>query len=283
MQKTILVLGATGTLGQPTSYSLKESGFRVRIMTRNLEKARKAFDTSFDMVAGDPMDTGCLEAALDGCYGVHISLPTQVEQQVAETIAKVASKHGAERISYISGATVAEENRWFPMINRKFLAEKAIRDGGIPYTILCPTWVMESLPMFVNQGRAFVFGKQPCHYHWVAADDVARMVSTAYGLGEEATERFIVHGPEAIHMREALRRYCAVFHPDIKEVSSMPFWLVKLLATISRNQELNGAGELMSYFERIGEGSHPAPIHCCLGTPTMSLDSWLQAKEARAN
>jgi uncharacterized protein YbjT (DUF2867 family) len=281
MQKIILVLGATGTLGQPVSYFVKEAGFRVRIMTRDLQKARKTFDNSFEMVAGDPMDPSSLEEALNGCYGVHISLPTEVEQQVAETIAKVASRHGVERISYISGATVAEENRWFPMINRKFLAEKAIREGGIPYTIFCPTWVMESLPLFVNQGRASVLGKQPTLYHWIAADDIARMVSTAYGIGEAANKRFFVHGPEAIRMHEALRRYCAVFQPDIKKVGSMPFWLVKLLATITGNQGLKGAGELMSYFEKVGERGDPAKANHILGAPTMTLDLWLLKEKGR--
>jgi uncharacterized protein YbjT (DUF2867 family) len=280
LQKIVLVSGATGTLGQPISYSLKEAGFRVRIMTRDLLEARKMFDNSFEMVAGDPMDTGCLEQALHGCYGVHISLPTEVEQQVTETVAKVAAKHGVERISYISGATVAEENRWFPMINRKFLAEKAVREGEIPYTIFCPTWVMESLPLFVNQGRAAVFGKQPHPYHWVAADDIARMVSAAYGLPEAATKRFIVHGPEAIRMHEALRRYCAVFYPDIKQVSSMPFWLVNLLATVTGNQGLKGAGEMMSYFEKAGEGSNLPQADCSLGTPTITLDMWFEQKKA---
>ena len=275
MQKIILVLGATGTLGQPVSYSLKEAGFRVRIMTRDLQKARKTFDDSFEMVAGDPMDPGCLEDALDGCYGVHISLPTEVEQQVTETVAKVASRHGVERISYISGATVTEENRWFPMIDRKFLAERAIREGGIPYTIFCPTWVMEILPRFVNQGQASVFGKQPYPYHWVAAEDCARMVATAYGLGEAANQRFIVHGPEAIRMHEALRRYCAVFQPDIRQVSTMPFWLVKLLATITHNPALKSAGELLAYFEKVGEGNHPATVNGIMGAPTITLDMWL--------
>ncbi len=39
------------------------------------------------------------EEALHGCYGVHIRLPTQVEQQVAETVAKMAAKHGVELFS----------------------------------------------------------------------------------------------------------------------------------------------------------------------------------------
>jgi uncharacterized protein YbjT (DUF2867 family) len=282
MQMTILVINGTGMLGQPVSRCLKEAGFDVRIMTRNLQKAKKVFANSFEIFEGDPMDASCLEEALDGCYGVHISLPAGVEQQVSEMVARVAPRHGVERISYISGATVAEEHRWVPIANRKFLAEQAIRESGIPYTIFCPTWVMEILPMFVNRSRAAIFGKQPYPYHWVAAQDLARMVANAYGLGEAANKRFRVLGPEAIRMHEALRRYCAVFHPEIKQVSSMPFWFVGLLATITSNRELKGAGELFSYFEKVGEqSSDPGDDICMLGAPTITLDEWLQKRKAK--
>src|SRR4030042_2794376 len=225
MEKIILVLGATGLLGRPVSYSLKESGFQVRIMTRDVQKGQKAFDKSFEMVCGDPMDIGLLQDALDGCYGVHISLPNEVEQLVAENVASLALGHGVKRISYISGATVAEENQWFTMVNRKFLAEKAIREAGIPSTIICPTWVMEGLSLFINQGRAAVFGKQPCPYHWVAANDIARMVSNSYVLDEAMRKVDMRHGAEAICIQEALRRYCKVFHQELKEETSMPFWM----------------------------------------------------------
>jgi hypothetical protein len=52
---------------------------------------------------------------------------------------------------------------------------------------------MEILPKFVNQGRAAIFGKQPCPYHWVAAEDLARMVSTAYELPEAGNKRLWIH------------------------------------------------------------------------------------------
>jgi hypothetical protein len=193
----------------------------------------------------------------------------------------MASKQGVERISYLSGATVAEENRWFPMINRKFLAEKAISEAGIPFTIICPTWVMEGLSLFINQGRATVFGKQPCPYHFVAADDIARMISKSYVLDEAMSKRYIVHGPEAICVQEALRRYCAVFHHSIKKVSSMPFWLVKLLAIITGNQVLKGAGEMMFYFEKVGEWRNLPEKNEALGVPMVTLDMWLQKNRAR--
>lgn len=272
----ILILGGTGALGAPVAHSLRDSGFGVRIMTRDLQKARQMFDDTFDLFAGDPADPDCLEEALHGCYGIHISMPPEVEQQVAERVAKLAARHGVERISYISGATVAQENRWFPMVNGKFLAEQAIRESGIPYTIFCPTWVMEILPMFVNQGRAAIFGKQPCPYHWVAAEDLARMVSTAYELADAGNKRLWIHGPEPIRMQEALRRYCTKFHPEIRQVSSMPFWLVNLLAAFTRSPELKGAGEMMSYFEKVGEMGDPAEANDLLGAPETTLDRWLE-------
>jgi hypothetical protein len=77
-----------------------------------------------------------------------------------------------------------------------------------------------------------------------------------------------------------LRRYCAVFHPDIREVSSMPFWLVKLLAVATRNMELKSAGEMMAYFEKIGESSRNlSDDSCILGVPTLTLDRWLEMKK----
>lgn len=281
MEQTILVIGGTGILGEPVSRFLKESGFGVRIMTRDLQKARRIFDNSFELFGENPMDTTCLEEAMDGCQGVHISLPSEVEQQVAKLVAAKAPVHGIRRISYISGATVASEHRWFEMVNRKFLAEQAIRESNIPYTIFCPTWVMEILPQFINQGRAAVFGKQPHPYHWVAALDLARMVVTAYMLGGAANKRYIILGPEAISMQEALRRYCSAFHPEIKEVSSMPFWLVKLLGTLTSNQELKSAGEMMAYFEKIGESSsNHSDDYCLLGPPSITLDAWLERKKS---
>ncbi len=84
-------------------------------------------------------------------------------------------------------------------------------------------------------------------------------------------------------MREALARYCAVFHPDIKGVSNMPFWLVRLLATLMGNQELKGAGELMAYFEKVGEGNNSPETNGVLGMPMMTLDIWLQKRKAKEN
>jgi uncharacterized protein YbjT (DUF2867 family) len=267
-------------LGQPVSRSLNAAGFQVRIMTRDHQKARDLFDDSFQIVAGDMLDESDLTTALEGCYGVHISLPDAVEQQATEQIARIAPQHGVKRITYISGASVSEGTRWFPMVDAKFRAEAAIRKAGIPYTILCPTWLMESLPLFVVDGRASTLGKQPTPYHWLAADDLGQMVSTAYQQETGASKRVIVFGPEAILMKEALGRYCAMFHPEIKQVSTTPFWLVRILATLTRDSALKSATAMMAYFEKVGESIARPEADGDLGKPTTTLDQWLEIRKA---
>lgn len=45
------MIGGTGMVGQPVSNGLNEAGLRVRVMTRDRQKACKLFDDSFEIVA----------------------------------------------------------------------------------------------------------------------------------------------------------------------------------------------------------------------------------------
>jgi uncharacterized protein YbjT (DUF2867 family) len=282
MDKSILVLGGTGMLGQPVARRLKEDGFQVRFLVRDVEKAKGSFDQAFEIVPGDVRDTDSLERAMEGCQGVHISVGGSVDQLSAENVAALAPKLGLERISYISGATAFEQNRWFPVTEQKLNAEKAIQECGVPYTIFCPTWPMEQLPRFAREGQPFLIGKQPSPLHWFAAEDLARMVSTAYQRKEAANKRLFVHGPEAKTMKHALEQYCQAFHPDGKPVSVMPIWLAKVMALLTRNQMLKFASQLMAYFDKIGEMGDPTEANQLLGAPTITLDEWIKGRQAEA-
>lgn len=281
MQKPILVIGATGTLGEPVARRLKEDGFRVRVMTRDIDRARKMFDKSFEMVVGDVKDTSSLEKVLDGCFGVHISFSGEFEQLGVENIVVVSSEKGLQRITYISVSNALDKNVRFPFAKQKLLAEKAIRESGIPYSIFCPTSAMETLPMFVRGNQAGVIGKQPHPYHWFAADDLARMISLSYGLEEAVNKKLFIHGPEGIRTHEALRRYCSIFHPEIKKISTMPYWLVNLIVMITRNKEMKFASDVMAFCEKVGEGGDPTEANRILGAPKITLDEWLRQRKAK--
>jgi uncharacterized protein YbjT (DUF2867 family) len=278
--KKVLVLGGTGLLGSPVARRLQSDGFAVRLLARDPAKTRVMFGDSFEIVAGDVTDVVGLGRALEGCSGVHISIGGPVDQLSAENVAALAPRLGVERITYISGATAFEQNRWFPMTAQKLNAEKAIRDCGTPYTIFCPTWPMEMLPRYARGGQPLMIGNQPLPTHWFAADDLARMVATAYRRDEAANKKLFIHGPEAITTVQALERYCRVFHPQVKTVSLMPIDAAKAMADSTGNDMLRFFAALMAYFEQVGEMGDPTEANQLLGAPSMTLDEWLAQRQA---
>ena len=279
MNPRILVLGGTGLLGEPVARRLQSDGFQVRVLSRDPVKAHRMFDGPFEVIVGEVSDRECLRRALQGCWGVHISIDGPHELVGAKGAASLAGELGLSRIGYVSGSTVDERNRWFPMVEQKLLAEGAVADSGVPWTIFRPTWPFETLARFVRGGRAMVIGRHPTPYHWFSAGDFARMVSVAYKVEEATEECFFIHGPEAIAMHVALDRYREALHPDIDSISTLPTWLGRVLAFVTRNQLLRHACELMAYFDRVSELGDPTEANRVLGAPTTTLDEWLQERK----
>ena len=211
---TILVIGATGMLGEPGAKRLKRN-YNIRLLVRDIEKSQNKFGHDYEYIAGDIFNSDSLEKAMKDCFGVHINLSGEIEQTGTETIVEMANRKKVQRITYISGTSVSKDTIWFPLEKRKYYAEQAIILSGIPYTIFCPTWFMESLPKYVKGNKAFVFGKQPNLYHFIAADDYAEMVLTAYRKDEAKNKRFIVHGKEGFLFKQALEMYVREVHPTI--------------------------------------------------------------------
>jgi uncharacterized protein YbjT (DUF2867 family) len=281
MNKRILVLGATGMLGEPVARHLQEAGFQVRILARDEAKARKAFDESFEIVQGDVTDVSSLERAMVDCHGVHVSVGGAVDQISAENVAALAPKLGIAHITYISGATVCEENGWFPMTAQKSKAETVVTQSNVSYTIFCPTWPMEQLPRFVIGEQATLVGDQPVPWRWFAADDLGRMVANAYQQKAALNKRLYVHGPEQLIMSEALEQFCRAFHPEIESVTMMPIEVARSVAESTGNHQLKFFAELMAYFQKVGEPGDPTEANELLGAPTTTLADCIEQQKTK--
>ncbi len=275
----ILVLGATGLLGEPVARHLLDAGYRVRVMSRRAARARERFPAPFEVVAGDAQVTADLEQALEACEGVHISIDHDREDECVARVVEAAGARGVERISYISGTTAREENRWFPLVDRKLRAEEAIRGSGIGFTIFCPGWFMEMLARFVRDGRAVVFGKPRQRWHFVAVRDLARMVVESYRRPEAVDQRFYVHGPEALTVFDAVNAYRRALHPQIASVRSLPYWLARAIARLTGNTRMRDGVEMVAYLERVGESGDASPANAILGAPTITLAQWLEGEK----
>jgi uncharacterized protein YbjT (DUF2867 family) len=279
--KTILVIGATGLLGQPVVHALDHIGFPIRIFSRSTEKAQAIFGKYFSVYEGDIFNADSLKRALDGCFGVHINLKggpkprdfNRIEYQGTKAIVDTAKEMDVERITLISGATVSEERCWFPMIKVKYDAEQAIINSRLKYSIFRATWFMESLPLFVRGNQATVMGKQPHKIHWLAADDYAAMVVRSYLLDEAADKIFTVFGPEEYTFNEALQIFCRIARPEAK-VTNVPLGVLSFFAAITFSKQLKEALPLMKYFEKQGELGNPSEADNLLGAPHTTLEQW---------
>lgn len=277
--KTILVLGGTGLLGKPVVESLLNAGYGVRVLVRDTNRAWSLLPESVEMVPGDATSAEGVEAAMDGAHGVHVSVGGPDELPAVQNVVAAASGAGIQRITYLSGASVSEENDWFPMVKQKREAEKLLEASGVPYTIFRPTWVMEQLPRFVRGEKAVVIGQQPTPIHWYAATDLARMVTAAYQTPEAAGTCLYVHGPEAIPMTEALTRYCQAEHPGV-EVMQIPVEAAREAAKAGGDPMMGFFTELMAYFDKAGELGDATEADRILGPNTVTLDQWLDQRSA---
>jgi hypothetical protein len=73
------------------------------------------FGRSVDALEGDFANPGHVAQALNGCHAVHVSLPTESELLAVEHLihlAKAGAARDLSRISWVSGTSVREENRW---------------------------------------------------------------------------------------------------------------------------------------------------------------------------
>lgn len=272
----VLIIGASGLLARPVIKHLDEAGFQLRLFSRNVNQLM--FDKEYEIFKADVLNRDDLDKAMNGCDAVHISLSVVNEALAVRAVVDLAKKKGLQLVSYISGCTVAEENRWFSMIENKFQAEQAVINCGIPYMIFRPSWIFETLELMIRNGKAMMLGKQPNPSHWVAADDLARMVTTAYQKPEAKNRIFFIFGPEPHLMKDLMERYCKRWHPEIKKVSVIPIGMIKIMAILTGKKELKEVAGMFGYFEKVKEMGDQGETNNLLGKPELTFEKWLQSK-----
>ncbi len=284
--KKVLVVGAAGMLGEPVARKLKSEGWAVRALVRNVEEARRKLGADFDIVQGDAEDAASVARALEGCAVCHVSLMSppgdpEMELRATKAIARAAGTAKLERLGYLSGGTSVEANRWFPNVRLKLEAEEAVRSSGVPFTIFRPSWFMESMSRLVRDGQAALLGPQVLPLRWVAADDYARMVATAYAKPEAAGKALWIWGPEAMTMEQVINQYRTLVAPSTK-VMKVPFFMASMVAFFTGNKEMKSFIPFMRFTAEHPEPGNPDEANQLLGAPTITFQQWCQARAAKA-
>ena len=196
----ILVTGATGTVGREVVAQLLGAGQPVRGMTRNPTKAK--FDPRVEVVQGDFADADSLAKAVNGADRVFsLTLGPQTGSH-ERALAAAAKKAGVRRIVKLGamggdGETRNAIRRWHEE------GEQAIRESGIPWTVVRPGRFMSNAlhwrESIRRQGKVFSNygdGKLPS----VHPRDIAAVAVRALTSAECFGKALEVTGPVALSM-----------------------------------------------------------------------------------
>jgi uncharacterized protein YbjT (DUF2867 family) len=226
--KTVALAGGSGFVGRAIARRLVAAGgIKVRVLTRNPEKARAQLDLpGVDFVRADIAQPTSLTGVLQGADtivdaiqfdGYPVENPgrgltfEKIDYGGAVVLIEATKRAGVQQFIYISGAA-ADESSAHPAFRAKGRAERAIRESGLAYTIFRPSLVYGPEDKVVNGlARALRFapvfgvpgtGRQKVQP--VLVDDLAACVMLAVsGRGRNGT--YDIGGPDLMTFDEMMK------------------------------------------------------------------------------
>jgi uncharacterized protein YbjT (DUF2867 family) len=143
MAMKILVTGGTGNVGGAVVNELVKRGAEVRVLARKQpDKGKLA--AGVEVAVGDLLDPVAVEKALEGMDKLFLLNAVVTDELTQALIAYgIAKRIGLKHVTYLSVFKV-EEFRDVPHFAAKLAVESALREFGVPHTILRPGYYMQN-------------------------------------------------------------------------------------------------------------------------------------------
>ncbi|MES2025789.1 MAG: NmrA/HSCARG family protein [Pseudomonadota bacterium] len=139
---SILVIGATGTIGSLITQRLADAGAEVKALVR--QPGKRDFPAGVTEVVGDLTDVPSMRVALSSVrtlFLLNAVTPDEVTQAIITL--NLAREAGIERIVYLS-VIHADKFTNVPHFTGKHTVERMIESLDIPATILRPAYFMQN-------------------------------------------------------------------------------------------------------------------------------------------
>jgi uncharacterized protein YbjT (DUF2867 family) len=196
-----LVTGATGNVGAEVVRALTAADQSVRALVRSGRSAGLPPDV--EAVAGDLNRPESLAEALAGVRGVFL-LPGY--EDMAGVLAAVRGA-GVERVVLLSGSSAASGDTTNAVSAYMIRSEDAVRESGVPFTILRPFGFMSNALRWRDQLRAGDVVREPFANVAVAMVDpydLAAVAAAALLSDGHEGRIYVVSGPEALRPADRL-------------------------------------------------------------------------------
>lgn len=212
--ETVLVAGASGETGREVLNGLRNTGLRVRAMTRDPENVGRLERLGADeVIVGNLLHLADADRAVRDADAVLCAVGTKpgpgalagefVDGQGVVNLVDAASEAGTERFVFESSLGVGDAKKGFslparllirPILRAKDRAETHLRESGLSYTILRPGRLTNDSPtgeIVVGEGGDSVSGR-------ISRGDVARLMVASLFTPEAENRTFEIVSHEGL-------------------------------------------------------------------------------------
>jgi uncharacterized protein YbjT (DUF2867 family) len=220
----ILVTGATGTIGKEVVRALRAKNLEVRAAARTPEKLESLKKLGAEVVALDFDNPASVKAAFQGVDRVFLLTPFVQHSEPLVKGALQAAKEAGVRFVLRMSAAGADLNSPSALSREHGLGEQLVKESGIPYAIIQPTFFMDNFHNYSGasiKGQGAVYGAAGTgKVAYVSSADVGAVAAEILANPDKhASKTYPITGGEAVTEAEAIATLSEVLGREIKYVN----------------------------------------------------------------
>jgi uncharacterized protein YbjT (DUF2867 family) len=258
---TLLIVGATGTLGRQITRHALDQGLKVKCLVRNPQKAAFLKEWGADLVIGSLTKPETISKALEGVTEVIDAATTRatdtariktVDWNGQVTLIQAAERAEIQRFVFISILN-SEKYPTVPLMDIKYCTEKFLAQTSLNYTILKPCGFFQNLiaeyaiPLLENQ--TIWVGAEDSPIAYMNTQDIAKFAVKALSVTGVERQSFPVAGTKAWSPSEILRQ-CERFSGRTARTARMPLGAVRFARNLALSFEWGWSfAERVAYVE----------------------------------
>lgn len=257
--ETILITGATGTVGSLLVKELANSEAVVKALVRSPEKGEKLKASGIAPVVGDFDQPETLAPALEGVSRVFLLSAPDAQMVSRETnFITEAKRAGVSHITKLSAFGAGES---FSLGRLHHEVEQYLQASGVAYTSLRPNGFMQNMLGFartIREQGVFYAPLGETRVSYIDARDIAAVAAKTLTEDKHAGRIYELTGPEALSYTDIAQKLSAVTGKEVKYVSvpmeaarqgmlamGMNEWLASALVELFEHY-INGGAELVT-------------------------------------